>query len=96
MTNQVYRVTRQADSNLVMSHLDGSSQVTTRTSDSSGAAAECVTQPDGNLVIYSPSLNVLGASNTAVPGTYVGNYRLLGQNTLTIMSPTGSGVRALK
>ena len=95
LVNGIYRVTCQADGNLVMSHSEGSSQVTDWSSGSSGAAAECVMQPDGNLVIYGSSMNVIWASNTAVPGTYVGNYLLLGQNTLRIMGPTGS-VRTLK
>jgi hypothetical protein len=96
LVNGIYSVTCQADGNLVMSHSEGSSQVTDWSSGSSGAAAACVMQPDGNLVIYGAAMNVIWSSNTATPGTYVGNYLLLGQNTLRIMSPSGSVVATLK
>lgn len=96
LVNGIYKLTCQADGKLVMSHTDGSSQIEDWSSGSSGAAAECVMQPDGNLVIYGSNMNVIWASNTAKPGTYVGNYLLLGQNSLKIMSPSGSVVRSLK
>jgi hypothetical protein len=41
---------------------------------------------------HGASMNVIWASDTAVPGTYV----VLGQNSLKIMNPSGSVVRALK
>jgi hypothetical protein len=75
---------------------DGSAEIVDWSSGSSGAAAECVMQPDGNLVIYGGQMNVIWASNTAVTGTYVGNYLLLGQNLLRIMSSSGSVVLMLK
>lgn len=95
LVNGIYSLTCQSDGNLVMSHNDGSSEIVDWASGSSGAAAECVMQPDGNLVIYGAQMNVIWASNTAVPGTYVGNYLLLGQNTLRIMSSSGSVVLVL-
>jgi hypothetical protein len=67
-----------------MSHNDGSSEIVDWASGSSGAAAECVMQPDGNLVIYGAQMNLIWASNTAVPGTYVGNYLSLGQRPISL------------
>ena len=96
LTNGMYSLTCQLDGNLVMSHDDGTSEIVDWNSGSSGAAAECVMQPDGNLVIYGSGMNVIWASNTSTPGTIVGNYLLLGQNTLQILSPSGSLVKALK
>ena len=81
---------------LLMSHNDGSSQITDWSSGSSGAAAECVMQPDGNLVICGAQMNVIWSPNTGTPGTYVGNYLLLGQNTLQIMSSSGAVVLSLR
>jgi hypothetical protein len=96
LANGIYSLTCQADGNLVMSHTDGSSQITDWSSGSSGAAAECVMQPDGNLVIYGDQMNAIWASFTGTAGTYVGNYLLLGQNSLKIISSTGAVVSALK
>jgi hypothetical protein len=96
LVNGIYSLTCQSDGNLVMSHNDGTSEIVDWQSGSSGAAAECVMQPDGNLVIYGAQMNVIWASNTAVPGTYVGNYLLLGQNSLKIMSSAGALVLALR
>jgi hypothetical protein len=96
LVNGIYSLTCQTDGNLVMSHTDGSSEITDWSSGSSGSAAECVMQPDGNLVVYGAQMNVIWASNTATPGTYVGNYLLLGQNSLKIMSASGSVVLSLK
>lgn len=79
-----------------MSHNDGTSDIVDWQSGSSGSAAECVMQPDGNLVIYGAQMNVIWASNTATPGTIAGNYLLLGQNTLQIMSSAGAVLLALK
>jgi hypothetical protein len=96
LVNGIYSLTCQADGHLVMSHTNGSSQSTDWSSPGSGAAAECVMQPDGNLVIYEASKKVIWSPNTGTPGTYVGNYLLLGQNSLKIMSSAGAVVLALK
>ena len=96
LVNGIYSLTCQTDGNLVMSHTDGSSQITDWSSNSSGDAAECVMQPDGNLVIYGAQMNVIWSPNTGTPGTYVGNYLLLGQNSLKIMSSSGAVVLALR
>jgi hypothetical protein len=96
LVNGIYSLTCQTGGSLVMSHTDGSSEIQDWSSNSSGTAAECVMQPDGNLVIYGAQMNVLWASGTGTPGTYVGNYLLLGQNSLQIMSSAGSVVSSLK
>jgi Putative metal-binding motif len=96
LVNGIYSLTCQSDGNLVLSHSDGTSELVDWSSGSSGAAAACVMQPDGNLVIYGAQMNVIWASHTAVAGTYVGNYLLLGQNSLNIMSSSGTVVLALR
>ena len=96
LVNGIFSLTCQSDGNLVMSHNDGSSEIVDWSSGSSGAAAECVMQPDGNLVIYGAGMNVIWASFTAVPGTYQGHYLLLGQNSLRILSSSGAVVLMLK
>ena len=96
LTNGIYTLTCQANGSLAMSHRDGASEIVDWSSGTSGTAAECVMQPDGNLVIYGARMNVIWASGTGSPGKYVGNYLLLGQNSLRIMSSSGTVVLALK